>query len=184
MSRMRSGEILAALLLIGLGLVFLLGNLGLLSVNWRLLWPVLIIIFGGWLIWRAMSRGPGFPTGAYSSGFGDFRPDLTGREIRAAEFSHIFGDVDLDLTRAVFPEGESSVRASHGMGELTIIVPRDLAVRARASAGLGDVSVLDKRSDGIAAAASFESEDYASAACRLNLEASVGVGEVKVMRSG
>jgi len=36
-----------------------------------------------------------------------------------------------------YPAGESFVRASHGFGDMTVIVPRNLAIRVHASAGMG-----------------------------------------------
>jgi len=65
-----------------------------------------------------------------------------------------------------------------------VIVPRDLAVRVKASAGLGDVNIFGERADGIAPHLDFQSPDYATAERKLDLEASVGLGEVKIMRTG
>ena len=184
MSRTRSGEMLGALILILLGLAFLAGNLGLLVLNWNLVWPAFLVLLGVWLIWRAFQPVPQFATGVPSWGFGDYRPDLAGKELRQTEFSHGFGDFDLDLTRAVIPDGETFVRASHGLGDLTIVVPGDIPVRVKASAGLGDVFVLGERSEGLGPNANYESEGYAAATRKLKVEASVGLGEVKVMRAG
>lgn len=184
MSRSSSGEILAALILIVLGLLFLAGNLGLLLLNWNLLWPLILIFFGLWLIWRALSPSPKHRSGNVSWGMGSYRPDLAGKEIRRVEFSHGMGDFDLDLTHAIFPAGENFVHASHGLGDLTVIVPRDLAVRVQARTGMGDVFVLGKKSEGIGPSVEFHSDDYASAPRKLNLEANVGLGKVQVMRAG
>ena len=76
------------------------------------------------------------------------------------------------------------MRASHGMGDLTIIVPRELPVRVNASAGLGNVFVLGKRSEGISPNVTFQSEDYEGSSRKLNIDASVGLGDVKVLRAG
>jgi hypothetical protein len=183
MWRSNSGEILAALILIGLGLLFLAGNLGLLVLNWNLLWPLILIFFGLWLIWRALFPPPKHRSGNVSWGVGSYRPDLVGKEIRRAEFSHGMGDFDLDLTNVIFPEGENVVHASHGLGDLTVIVPRDLAVRVQARAGMGDVFVLGKRSEGIGPSVEFQSDDYTSVPRKLNIEANVGMGKVQVIHS-
>jgi len=179
MSRLHSSEIVAALILIVLGLLLLAGNLQLIAFNWGTLWALLLILFGAWLIWRALAAPE---RAAVHWSMGDYRPDLSGKEIRSAQFSHGFGDFDLDLAHAVIPEGESSVRASLGLGDLKVIVPRDLAVRVRASAGLGDVGVFGEKSEGIAPHLDFQSDDYAAAARKLDLEANVGLGEVKIVR--
>ncbi|MGE5264771.1 MAG: cell wall-active antibiotics response protein LiaF [Acidobacteriota bacterium] len=183
MSRTHPGQILAALILILLGLITLLSNLGLVIFNWNLLWPVILVLFGAWLVWRALQPSP-FGDGSSSWGIGDYRPDLAGKEIGQARFSHGMGDVDLDFSSAIIPDGTTAVRASHGLGDLTIILPREVPVLVNASAGLGNVFVLGKRSEGFTPQVSFQSDDYAGATRKLNIEASVGLGDVKVLRAG
>ena len=180
MTRFNSGEIFFALCLILIGALLLAGNLGIFAFNWNMVWPLVLILFGIWLVWRAFQ--PAHYIGGAAYGFGDYQPDLTGKEIRDENFSHGFGDLDLDLTRATIPDGKNSVRASHGFGDLTVILPRDLAVRVRASAGFGNVTVFDQKREGIGPNLDFQSDDYATAARKLDLEASVGFGEVKVRR--
>ncbi|MBM3130374.1 MAG: hypothetical protein FJ009_17315 [Chloroflexi bacterium] len=179
MSRWNSGELFSALALILIGALLLLGNLGLLAFNWNMVWPLALILFGVWLVWRAFQP----ISGGASYGFGDYCPDLAGKEIRNENFSHGFGDFDLDLTRAKFPTGTSAVRAAIGFGDLKVIVPRDLALRVKASVGFGDVRVLTQKREGIGPNIDFQSDDYAAAATKLDLDASAGFGEVKVVRA-
>lgn len=184
MSRVHSGEILVAVILIVVGLLFLASNLGTLPpLTWHLLWPLVLILFGAWLIWRALFPPPRRRGAVYWS-MGDYRPDLSGKEIRQEQFSHGLGDFDLDLTRAVTPDGENFVKASHGIGDLTVIVPRDLSVRVQAKAGMGDVRVFGQKSEGLSPQMNFQSDDYATATRKLSIEASVGLGEVSVVRAG
>ena len=185
MSRLNSWELFIAVAFIVVGALMLAGNLGLILFNWNILWALILVCFGVWMIWRAMQPSP---TPAYrnisSYGFGDYRPDLTGKEIRRENFSHGFGNLLLDLTRATIPDGQNSIRASHGFGDLKIIVPRDLAVRVQASAGMGAVRVFGERSDGFAPHIDFASDDYKTATRKIDIEASVGMGDVKVIQSG
>ncbi len=181
MTRLNSGEVFFALGLILIGALLLAGNLGWLAFNWNMVWPLVLILFGVWLVWRAFQ--PARYVGGAAYGWGDYEPDLAGKAIHDENFSHGFGDFDLDLSRATIPDGASSVRASLGFGDLKVIVPRDLAVRVKASAGLGDVSVFAKKHEGIAPAVDFQSDDYATAPRKLALEARVGLGEVKVVRA-
>ncbi|MEW5720247.1 MAG: cell wall-active antibiotics response protein LiaF [Chloroflexota bacterium] len=181
MKRINSGEAFFALALILIGALLLAGNLGWLAFNWNIVWPLVLILFGAWLIWRAFQ--PARYSGGAAYGFGDYQPDLTGKAIRDENFSHGLGEFDLDLSRATIPDGASAVRASLGFGDLKVIVPRDLAVRVKARAGLGDVAVFGQKDEGIAPAVDFQSDDYATAPRKLDLEASVGLGEVKVVRA-
>ena len=179
MTRLNSGEIFFALGLILIGALLLAGNFGLVAFDWSMVWPLVLILFGVWLVWRAFQPAR---YGGALYGFGDYQPDLAGRETRSESFSHGFGDFDLDLTRATIPEGKSSVRAAHGFGSLKVIVPRDLALRVRANAGLGDVTVFGEKHEGIAPHIDSQSDDYATATRKLDLDASVGFGAVQVLR--
>lgn len=173
-----NAETVIALAFILIGVLLLAGNLGLVAFNWGVVWSLVLIGLGTWLVWRAFQ-----PTSsALSFSLGDYHLSLDGKEIRDEDFSHGLGDFDLDLTRAVIREGTSRVRASLGMGDVTVIVPRDLAVRVRASAGMGSVRVFQNKDEGISPSIDFESNDYATATRKLDLEVNAGMGEVKVLR--
>ncbi len=185
MSRANSWELFIAIVFIVVGALMLAGNLGLILFNWNILWALVLVSFGIWLIWRAMRPSSYMPSYSNASyGFGDYRPDLSGKEIRRESFSHGLGSVVLDLTRATIPDGQNSMRASHGLGDLRVIVPRDLAVSVKASAGMGEVRVFGERADGIAPHLEFRSDDYATTTRRLDIEASAGLGDVRVLRAG
>jgi len=64
-----------------------------------------------------------------------------------------------------------------------VIVPRDVPARVHASAGFGDVTLFGQHSSGMGPTLTFQSDDYASATRKLNIEASVGFGNVQVIRS-
>lgn len=181
MSRWNSSQVLFAGLLILLGVFLLLGNLGLLALNWNLLWPVVVILFGIWLIWRSLL--PPSPRGEFW-GMGHYAPNLNGKSVDRQTYSHGFGDFDLDLSKAAIGEGLTTVHASHGIGELSVLVPRDLSVHIRASAGMGEVEIFGRESGGIGPTVRYQSDDYAGAARKLDLDASVGMGEVRVIRAG
>lgn len=185
MSRTNSWELFVAIAFIVVGALLLAGNLGLILFNWNIVWALILVCFGIWMIWRAMhpsSYVSSHSTASY--GFGDYRPDLTGKEIRRESFSHGMGSIVLDLTRATIPDGQNSMRASHGLGDLRVIVPRDLAVSVKASAGMGEVRVFGERADGIVPHLEFRSDDYATATRKLDIEASAGLGDVRVLRAG
>ena len=182
MSRPGSAQLFFALMLIVVGILFLLGNLGLFVFNWSILWPLLLMLFGAWLVWRAF-----LPASSHRSeisyGFGDYAPNLAGKEIRRETFSHGFGDFELDLSQAKFPDGESAVHASIGFGNLKVIVPSGVSLKIHASAGFGDARLFDEKTDGIGPSLRFKSDDYATAARKLEVDASAGFGNVKVVKS-
>lgn len=183
MRRWNSTQVFFALVLIIVGALLLFGNLGVFALNWSLFWPIILILFGLWLISRAFLPATYYGANITSWGLGEYAPDLGGKEIRREKFSHGFGDFDLDLTGAVIPPGESFVRASHGFGDMRVTVPQNLSVRVHASAAVGDVSLFGEDSAGFAPSRTYQSEDYVTAVSKLTIDASVGFGEVRVIRS-
>ncbi len=182
MERFRSGQVFVATVLILMGALLLLGNFGIILFSWSMCWAGLLVLFGGWLVWRGLmpQKAGWFPEWGW--GFSDYEPNLAGKTLRNETFSHGFGDLDLDLRDAVFADGENVVRASHGFGDIKIKVPREIALKVTARAGLGDVKVFDEKSEGFGPVVEFQSNDYATASRKLFVEASVGLGEVKVVR--
>jgi predicted membrane protein len=178
---MNSGRVFWAVVLIVLGVVLLAGNLNLFRFRWDMLWAVMLILVGMWFIWRAFVPVQHHDVNFFA-GIGELRPNLDGKEIRREEFSHGIGECDLDLSRATIPDGENSIKASLGIGELKIRVPRDLAVRVQANAGMGEAEALDQKEDGISPQVIFQSDDYATAARKLAIEANVGLGKVEIKR--
>jgi hypothetical protein len=92
------------------------------------------------------------------------------------------GPMTLDLRDLVIPPGERvSLSASVGLGELTVHVPRDVAVEVFAATGGGDVTIFDREWNGLGVDVA-ESFPGAEAAGRLLLDLSVGLGAIEVTR--
>jgi lia operon protein LiaF len=168
------------------GALFLVSNLNLVPFSigdvFRYGWPLFLVALGVLILagafgWRGWSWAPG-------AGVGDRRVNFSGKEVRDLQLSHGLGDFEMDFASAVFPEGTAHVRASHGLGDLKIWVPKDLPVRVTARAGLGDVKVFGQKDDGFGPHLDYTSPDYATATRKLDLEASVGLGEVNVRQVG
>ena len=59
------------------------------------------------------------------------------------------GDLRLDLSNAALAEGDTEVDANVGIGELTVIVPEDVALDVDASASAGQVTVFGRSESGV-----------------------------------
>jgi hypothetical protein len=87
-------------------------------------------------------------------------------------------------TTVVLPQaaGVTDVRAEAGAASLTFVIPTGVAARIKTSVGLGstqiDQSRFPRMGDG------YQSTDYASAANRVDLNISGGVGSVQVRGEG
>ena len=94
------------------------------------------------------------------------------------------GDATLDLRDvAVPPGGTLRVEASVGVGQLEVIVPDDVALDVEASARVGNVDLPEgHRTDGLDVDETYAAPGAPSAGL-LELDLSVGVGDVEVRRA-
>jgi predicted membrane protein len=92
------------------------------------------------------------------------------------------GQLTVDLNAVELPRGETEIECQVGLGELLVIVPEGVAVKADGHAGAGQVDLFDKSDDGEDVDASFTDDGYESAERRLALDLSVGLGEVRLER--
>ena len=58
------------------------------------------------------------------------------------------GEFDLDLSDTTLSTGETLIDVNVGIGDLTVVVPRDVPVEVDATASAGSVSVLGRHSSG------------------------------------
>jgi hypothetical protein len=117
-----------------------------------------------------------------SSGIGDKleRPLAAAAVERSYEYG--IGDYRLDLTNVDFPDGETQVEVSLGIGSLLVTVPDDVAIEVDAHAGAGEVIVLGATDDGIGADEEITIPGPDADSPTLVLDASVGFGEIRVER--
>jgi phage shock protein PspC (stress-responsive transcriptional regulator) len=89
------------------------------------------------------------------------------------------GSLELDLSDVRFPAGETRVETSVDVGDLEVIVPAGVAVRAHGKAQVGYVNILGETDDGRNA-----DVDVSQAGNRvLVLDADVGAGALRVHRA-
>ncbi len=189
MSR-RFWEILAALLLILFGLLFLLDHTGAIDFRfWHFLgdiWPVVLIILGLWMIYEQARKKPCWKTsiaGSHSTkAFGSMDISPTSLDPGGAEYKIGFGDMMLNLSQTRLQPSENPVRVSLGFGDLKVHLPKDTPCSIICSCGLGNVRLMDKRSSGISADQAYEDPGFATAVQKLKIYANCGVGDVQVTR--
>ncbi|MGH9117074.1 MAG: PspC domain-containing protein [Acidimicrobiales bacterium] len=198
--RRGGGRAFLAALLIGAGAVGLAWALGV-SLSPFTVLAGLLIAFGSALVFGGFSgrsnRGliiPGLVVFGLLSlaGILDFDLPAGGAGERVYEPKNLsavettyelgVGELLLDLSAVDFPTtGPFEIEARIGAGQLTVTVPDDITVNVEASAGAGSLMVFERTSEGVNPDLDV-TEDGAEGAGVLNLDVSVGLGEIVVDR--
>jgi predicted membrane protein len=171
-------RVIAGLVIIGVGLLFLIGVLFRINV-WTFCWPIGLIVVGAWLLLRPSLAGPGVKVG--------FRPlgDVRRSEAWDVGDEEIWigvGDVRLDLTAASLPPGESTIKVFGLVGDVTLVVPEELPVSVSSFALLTDGKVYGEKQESFFAPVRVESDEYSAAAARVKVESYFLVTNFKVKR--
>lgn len=197
------GRLLLGIVLILLGLGWLLELTGAAELDWGIVWPVALIVVGlaiAVAAWQGRSRGGLVVLGIaltvlltlgtaaevpVGGGVGDRveRPSSL-RDI-PRRYALAVGKLTIELDRLRWPPtevpGSVEVRAAVGLGQLVVEVGEGFpCVSVRARSGLGDVVVFGERASGITP--EYRTEAVCLAAPVLELDLSVGLGEVEVRR--
>lgn len=88
------------------------------------------------------------------------------------------GTLELDLRSLPFPAGTTRVDVRVDLGELRVLVPEGVALRARATARLGEIDLLGERVDGAGVELGLDQTGERV----LVLDAHVGLGGLRVVR--
>lgn len=191
---MSIGRLLMGLIILAIGVVLTLNNLGITRVSLGYLfftyWPLILILIGLLTLFdtgrgrRTVRREDWTAGGRVEKTLGDLEIGSEQWELRDTDIQSGIGDVRLDLTKARIPPGETRVNISQWMGSVKVLIPRDLAVSARASASVGDVDLLGQRTGGFFREITYTSADYDQAETRVRFDINVGMGDARITRVG
>lgn len=98
------------------------------------------------------------------------------------EYRLLVGSAVVDLSRVDFPERPTEVAASVGVGELTVIVPRDVSVTARGDVRAGALDLFGPWTEGTDLSREVV-EPGVEGGGRLVLDVDAGLGAVEVRRA-
>lgn len=193
------------LILLILGILFLLDNLEVASFGHivRTYWPLILILMGIAILFR-VPRAPlhspktlqqGLPpaglhaeAGSETSGdtisqtsvFGNISIKSASRNFRGGTLSTVFGSIDLNLTSAELAAGEQHLGANSVFGSVHITLPKDIGLYVRSNCLFGDMTIMNQKKGGIASEIVFKSDNYDTAAKKLNISASQVFGDIKI----
>ena len=113
------------------------------------------------------------------NGVGDRSYVVAGTQDLRSSYKLGIGDMTVDLRDVRLTSPETHVKARVDIGNLTVIVPSNVALRVRGDAQVGQVHILGRSDDGRNATASV----VQSGKHVLVLDTHVGVGQVRVVRA-
>jgi len=190
---------LGALILITLGVLFLLDNLGIADFGSIIstYWPVILILIGIRIFFR-YGRGPSQPSATTepvtmgttqessasaihnSNVFGDVDMKISSKDFRGGSISNVFGDMNIDLSEITLAEGEQVLKLDGVFGDLHVLVPKDIEIAVTSHSVFGDVRVLGNMKTGFGQEIFFSSPNYSAAPKKLRILSNQVFGDVKV----
>ena len=195
---LKSRQFWGAIIVI-IGLIFLLDNLEAIDYSvgrfFADFWPVILIIIGATLIFKAVrSRGRSreFLSSTesevimerhISKVFGDQNIETRGIEIDGFDCSTTFGDTSVNLSGAKLKQGDNRLDITSVFGDITIIVPGDFQARAHGSTTFGDVHIFGRSASGIPNNLTAQTDGFDRAASRLIIATRATFGTIKVHRA-
>ena len=143
-----SSERNAGILITIVGVVFLLNNTEVLRFRFRDYVPLVFVILGGSMIWRATARSR--RSSAVSSGdsdsdvrlfafMGGFEPTNNSQNFKGGELTAIMGGCEIDLRQASIKEGEAVMDIFAFWGGVGIKVPEDWSVTVQGIPIMGGI---------------------------------------------
>jgi phage shock protein PspC (stress-responsive transcriptional regulator) len=194
------GPIAVAIVISGLGLVALVEFATGAAVDWRIVFAVAAVILGGLVAAGAATGhsvgsviGLGFVMLALLAvavvvrvpifaGVGDRVAHPVAFTSVGSKYQQGIGNLAVDLQDVQFPAGTTHVKATLGVGDLTVRVPENVTVRVDARAAAGEVNLFGKSTDGTSVHETAIDPGAPGLARILVLDARVGLGQVEVLR--
>ncbi|MDE5414989.1 cell wall-active antibiotics response protein LiaF [Alkalihalobacterium chitinilyticum] len=111
---------------------------------------------------------------------GDFRLLSDRYELQDMNIRNGIGDIKIDLSKAIIPEGETVIVIHGWIGDIDVYVPYDLDLSVQAMVTVGDLDILDSRQSGINRNIAIATKDYKQAPRRVKLVLSLLIGDIDV----
>ena len=163
-------------ILIFIGALFLIARILNISA-WGILWPLALVGLGLWLLIRHRHIEP--DTTIRHKLFGDIRRrgdwQVTHEELRI-----FIGDIDLDMTQAQIPQGETTIRLFGFIGDVDVFIPKSVGVTVSSSALITDGKLLGKREEKFLSSIHATSDNYKTAKKKIRLETTYFIHDVTV----
>ena len=137
----RPRNVLGGAITIVVGVALLLITLGVIDTL-ALLWPLLLIGLGAWLLFGRPRTGPTEPSATdVVAVFDDRDVRVPPGPFSGGAVTTVFGDVDLDLSATTLPNGRAILQVTTIFGDVEVTIPTGWDVTVSGPEILGDVRV-------------------------------------------
>jgi len=154
-------DIFPGLVIGGIGVYFLLRNLGIIYGNvWQYIWPLIIIAVGAVMLIRHLDRGArAFRHGQVKSYnqsdslldidvvFHQFHRKADSQQFAGGKISAVFGDVKIDLRGAAIQQEGVRIEADSVFSGIEIVVPEAWEVEVRGGGPFGNIDNRTRKRD-------------------------------------
>jgi len=189
-------------LLIIIGAMFLLDNFYILDFGDLVytFWPLILIVIGVKIILdkrRATdTREKKDFTGGIASDseirstagslsesnvFGDITTKVESNDFSGGSVNNVFGDIRVDLSGIKLNREMTKVYVSGVFGDVTIILPLNIAHKVKTSCVAGDLKIHENKREGLLPTLEYQDVTYGEAQQKLYLQASVVFGTVSIL---
>ncbi|MEG7335420.1 LiaRS two-component regulatory system accessory protein LiaF [Bacillus sp. 0102A] len=101
-------------------------------------------------------------------------------DLNDLNISGFIGDIKIDLSKAMIPEGESTIVISGVIGNVDIYVPSDLEVAVSSAVFIGDINLIGSKKSGLSTKVYAASSDFIESKRRIKVSVSLFIGDVDV----
>lgn len=171
------GMILLAILIIGLGVVLLIGNLFKLNF-FAYCFPLGLIMLGMFVLFRPRTVEPG--THSRTVLLGDFEKTGPGT-LTAEEYWGFIVDAKYDLTKLDIPSGETVIKGFSFIGEVEIFAPADIGVEINGSSLITEFKQAGEEEQSyILSPLNWKSDGYKMMERRVRFDLTQFIGDIKL----
>ncbi|MDW7683696.1 MAG: cell wall-active antibiotics response protein LiaF [Bacillota bacterium] len=187
-------------ILILAGSLLFLGALGYINFTLRMLWRLwpLLLVYLGIALFAGSGRihvhlHDGDDTHRRSSwtdedgkekefrfSAGKIKRNQANWSAEAMDVWNAIGEYDLDYTRAYISETEIPVKLAGWIGDVRILVPRDVEFRISVKSLIGDVRVAGQSREGIGTSLSYKTPGYDNAERKLSFEIDYRILDLRI----
>ncbi len=193
---------IGGLILVVIGLLFLLDKMDILEFGYIIstFWPLILIVIGLNIL-RKQKKSNTFseentaqqsdtpqttsvqtshPFVNHSSVFGDVDLKISTNDFRGGTINTVFGDSNINISECQLAEGEHVLKIDGVLGDIQLILPKEMDFIVSAKTLFGDVIVVDNHASGFGQQTNYTTANFSTATKKLRIYINLVFGDINV----